>query len=375
MQFYFFGIFSQDVLVRPVKDLPIISDVKTKIEKAKGWILQDDGAWVSAKNKIPFFQSKINREDLKQYKLGQDNFDVIELREVVIDNNNYAVLVIKYKKGKYDFPLIKEGWSSYKSLDYYVFKPSNLKKILPDTLENNGTNVVFMNVLVSGNIDNYDSKDYKSQMALNIQRYIYSRNPSPSNLIIAVNLIKDEYNKFIRYKFIKTFPFQKVYSMYQRPENQIKLFHKSYYEVKYDYFKKFLSGVLSEEEKNPSSFAGYYQLALFEYEAEDYYEAISDFNEAIERNPNSNFLIYAYRGNAKHKIGDYYGAIEDFSKAIRLKPKEPKLFSIWARAYCNRGVSKYYINDTEGACKDWHKAIEMGANEAYKYINKYCIEY
>ncbi len=364
-----FSVFCQN-LERPVKDLPIISDVKSKINNAKGWALQDDGAWVSAKNKIPFFSAEQNKG--LSGRLGQDNFTVIEIREVVIDNNSYGILIIKYKKEKYEFPMIKQGWSSYEALNYYVFLPSKLSKILPQPVKFGKTNAVNMEVITSGSISHYKSKSYFSEMATNIRRTIYSRNPSPSNLIIAVYPIKSDDKKYIRFKLIRTFPQKPIYQNYLRPENQIKLFHKSYYEVKYEDFKKFVGGILSVSEKNPVDFSGFYKLGTFEYGAGDYYEAISDLSEAIDRNPNSNFLIYAYRANAKHKIGNYYGAIEDYSKAIRLKPKEPKAITVWAKSYCNRGVSKYYLKDKEGACKDWHKAVELGVNDAYKYIKKYC---
>ena len=62
---------------------------------------------------------------------------------------------------------------------------------------------------------------------------------------------------------------------------------------------------------------------------------------------------------------NYRGAIDDFSKAIEINPKDSK-------AYSMRGIAKYKINDKNGACLDWSKAGELGEDNAYNIIRKFC---
>jgi len=71
------------------------------------------------------------------------------------------------------------------------------------------------------------------------------------------------------------------------------------------------------------------------------------------------------RGIAKGKLGDNRGAISDYNKAIEIDPNATD-------AYHNRGVAKYYLGDINGACLDWSKAGELGYGDAYDLIREYC---
>ena len=80
-------------------------------------------------------------------------------------------------------------------------------------------------------------------------------------------------------------------------------------------------------------------------------------------NPN-NSSAYSNRGLMKIKLDNHYEAISDFNKAIEINKKYPD-------AYLNRSISKSKIGDIEGACKDAKKAKSLG----YKSIeNKNWIE-
>ena len=81
-------------------------------------------------------------------------------------------------------------------------------------------------------------------------------------------------------------------------------------------------------------------------------EAISDFNMAIENNPEY-VEAYFFRGNCKINLRDSEGAIEDYSKTIELMPD-------YTEAYYNRANANLYLGNKEAACKDWKKAIELG---------------
>ena len=92
--------------------------------------------------------------------------------------------------------------------------------------------------------------------------------------------------------------------------------------------------------------------------------ALEDYNKAIEINPKLAKAFYN-RGSVKYNLGDKQGAIQDFNKAIEINPK-------FAEAFNNRGNAKYDIGDKEGACLDWSKAGELGYENAYEMIKKYC---
>ena len=62
---------------------------------------------------------------------------------------------------------------------------------------------------------------------------------------------------------------------------------------------------------------------------------------------------YFNSGSDKHNLKDYNGAISDYNKAIEINPN-------LAVAYYNRAISKYFTNDLTGACEDANKTEELG---------------
>jgi hypothetical protein len=55
----------------------------------------------------------------------------------------------------------------------------------------------------------------------------------------------------------------------------------------------------------------------------------------------------------------------DFNKAIQFEPK-------WAEAYYFLGLSKISAGQKESGCLDLSKAGELGDEQAYEMIQKYC---
>ena len=96
----------------------------------------------------------------------------------------------------------------------------------------------------------------------------------------------------------------------------------------------------------------------------DYSGSITEYNKAIEINPN-NSDIYYNRGASKSKLKNYKGAIIDYTKAIEINPN-------YGRAYGNRGIAKENIGDLKGACSDWKKAIELGVTGAAEWVKNQC---
>ena len=74
---------------------------------------------------------------------------------------------------------------------------------------------------------------------------------------------------------------------------------------------------------------------------------------------------YVNSGNQKYEAKDYYGAISDYNKAIELDPNN-------ALDYSNRGISKENLGDLNGACADWKKAAELGYADAAGWVANQC---
>ena len=91
----------------------------------------------------------------------------------------------------------------------------------------------------------------------------------------------------------------------------------------------------------------------------DYDQAISQYSEAIELNPN-NADYYCSRGHGYGWKGDYERAIAEYNKAIKLNPNN-------ADYYCSRGTSYCNKGDYERAIADDTKAIELNPNNAGYY--------
>jgi len=96
----------------------------------------------------------------------------------------------------------------------------------------------------------------------------------------------------------------------------------------------------------------------------DYSGVIDDLNSVIELNPKFG-IAYYNRGNVKCLSKDFTGAIDDYTQSIQTGPVLPQ-------AYFNRGLTLIYLQDKEKGCYDISKAGELGIEEAYAVIKKYC---
>jgi tetratricopeptide (TPR) repeat protein len=97
---------------------------------------------------------------------------------------------------------------------------------------------------------------------------------------------------------------------------------------------------------------------------EAYNDVLSDYTVVIYMNPDFIFAYYN-RGNIYCKTEKYFQAIEEYNKAIAIEPE-------FAEAYYNRGLVKILLNDVEGGAKDLSKAGELGIENAYNVIKRYC---
>ncbi len=98
----------------------------------------------------------------------------------------------------------------------------------------------------------------------------------------------------------------------------------------------------------------------------DYTDAIDDMKKAVETVPDIPYL-YFNLGNLYCLSSEHINSIENYTKAIELYP-------YMGDAYFNRGLVLIYLKDKEKGCIDLSRAGELGVQDAYGVIKKYCEE-
>ncbi len=96
----------------------------------------------------------------------------------------------------------------------------------------------------------------------------------------------------------------------------------------------------------------------------DYNEAISDLNKAAMLMPDLAYVYYNL-GNLRCLSDAIPEAIGNYTQAIQLYP-------YMGEAYYNRGLVHIYLREVEKGCMDISKAGELGIEDAYSVIKKYC---
>ena len=96
----------------------------------------------------------------------------------------------------------------------------------------------------------------------------------------------------------------------------------------------------------------------------DYSDAIADMEEAASLLPDFPYFHYNL-GNLYCLSSELVKSIESYSKAISLYP-------MMGDAYFNRGLVLIYVKDKEKGCIDLSKAGELGVEDAYGVIAKFC---
>lgn len=364
-------------LERQKANLPEIGDVVTTINRANGWALQDNGVWLKGSNYIPQSNAEMNRSGDPEVKLGRHNFDKIELREVLVQGEQFMVLIVYAEGGKFEFETLRQGWKSSKDIHYYVFKAGKLRDLMPDSVKAGITRVINLDVFCADKIIDYDKDTYLQKISNHILRNTVSGLKNKTTLLMAVQPVNTG-GKFVRFRFIDVYNLKSIYIRYFDPDNISKLLSRFYYEVPYGDFIMFTRTVPIYDDLigNPKTFLDFFKRGIARYHRSDYRQAIYDFEKAIESAPlEKTFLIYAYMGSCYHELGDFINAINSFDKAVENKPEGNEFIGDWARALYNRGISRYQIRDNKGACADWHQAAIYGVGEAERLVKKYCKKY
>ena len=98
----------------------------------------------------------------------------------------------------------------------------------------------------------------------------------------------------------------------------------------------------------------------------DYSEALADMEAAAALLPSFPYIQFNL-GNLYCLSSRFVEAIDSYDKAIRLYP--------WlGSAYFNRGLVLIYLKDKEKGCIDLSRAGELGVEDAYTVIGRYCEE-
>ena len=109
-------------------------------------------------------------------------------------------------------------------------------------------------------------------------------------------------------------------------------------------------------DKDPNYAEAYYLRGLTRKSLEQREESIVDFDDAIRLNPNRAEAYYE-RGSAKGNLGRYEESIVDFDDAIRLNPEHTK-------AYYWRGGVRYNLKRYEEAIVDFTSALRLDPKHA-----------
>ncbi len=98
----------------------------------------------------------------------------------------------------------------------------------------------------------------------------------------------------------------------------------------------------------------------------DYTDAVTDMKKASEIVPDLPYVYYNL-GNLYCLSSEHINSIDNYTKAIELYP-------YMGDAYFNRGLVLIYLKDKEKGCIDLSRAGELGVEDAYGVIKKYCEE-
>ncbi len=133
-------------------------------------------------------------------------------------------------------------------------------------------------------------------------------------------------------------------------------------------FNKAIEIHIEKFEKNYRLTESYNERAYLKMDLKDYRGALQDFNNASNTNDGYSKLwvqVLFGRGYCKTKTGDLKGAVIDYEKVF-LHDQNDKL------THFNLGLIKIDLGMLEEGCLNLSKAGELGFDDAYDAIAKYC---
>ena len=107
-----------------------------------------------------------------------------------------------------------------------------------------------------------------------------------------------------------------------------------------------LAAILATNRGTTESF---FDQGLAKFQLGQYQDAIADFDQAIQLQPD-NADAYYNRGLAKLHLEQFEATILDYDRAVQLQPDN-------ANAYYNRGLAKFHLERYEDAVDDFGRAV------------------
>ncbi len=96
----------------------------------------------------------------------------------------------------------------------------------------------------------------------------------------------------------------------------------------------------------------------------DFDAVLQDYDRVIQLEPSLSFAWFN-RANILNRMKHYNSAILDYSQALKMNPE-------MAEAWFNRGLTHIYLDQIDMGCSDLGKAGELGIEEAYGVIKRFC---
>jgi tetratricopeptide (TPR) repeat protein len=118
--------------------------------------------------------------------------------------------------------------------------------------------------------------------------------------------------------------------------------------------------------RNPNAIDAYRGRGAAFYQKGDWHNVISNYSEVIRLKPDD-ANAHSYRGYAYNKLGNLDMAIADYSKFLSLNPNAPAEFCSRAQAYGHKGEVDKSISDYDEAIKLDPKSSDAYFGRAYEY--------
>ena len=218
------------------KELPKINlTTKGYLNSSTGWLLNPEGQWISRNGKIPFFiENKYELLiDYEEKGLGLDNFFSYEIRDIVIKDSLYSILIKKYINGFYRYNAIKEGWYYCNSISFYVFEKPEINKL--NNIKSDSTYLIKLKTNLYGNLDmvgDFNNNDYLKEIEKEIKGHPYSG----GDMQVTFQLRSFKSKDIVQFVIFKgNFS---IYPLMGVPSNE--QFNYCYYETTFNNFNEFI---------------------------------------------------------------------------------------------------------------------------------------
>jgi hypothetical protein len=180
-------------------EIPIISEnVLWSIRDAVGWIKNDEGQWISGKNKIQTRQASladtVKWSSLGYFKTGKDNFIRYEVRDIQINKSNFYLIIKEMVDGNWA-SITSDKWKEQRKFKYAVFKKNgaieSLKSEGGTSFYQYSSSIYYMGeVLATDNFLQTIALDINKKISPNLNESI----ETTSKLILSYRLLNDRVN-------------------------------------------------------------------------------------------------------------------------------------------------------------------------------------